>query len=50
MTDKRSALQNNGMKLTARGASDGARQLIPVLSRPLERGLGNRTALPANTP
>jgi hypothetical protein len=23
--------QNNGMKLTARGASDEARQLIPVL-------------------
>jgi hypothetical protein len=26
--------QNNGMKLTARGASDEARQLIPVLSGP----------------
>ena len=26
--------QNNGMKLTARGASDGARQLIPVLGAP----------------
>lgn len=25
--------QNNGMKLTARGASDEARQLIPVLGR-----------------
>jgi hypothetical protein len=25
---------NNGMKLTARGASDGARQLIPVFDGP----------------
>jgi hypothetical protein len=25
---------NNGMKLTARGASDGARQLIPVFYGP----------------
>ncbi len=27
-------LPNNGMKLTARGASDEARQLIPVFDRP----------------
>jgi hypothetical protein len=30
--------QNNGMKLTARGASDEARQLIPVLGRHGEQG------------
>jgi len=28
---------NNGMKLTARGASDEARQLIPVFYGPLKR-------------
>jgi hypothetical protein len=28
------ARSNNGMKLTARGASDEARQLIPVFDRP----------------
>jgi hypothetical protein len=38
--------QNNGMKLTARGASVEARQLIPVFARPHQGSEVARVELP----